>query len=32
MFWIGFAVFFFVVLAAIIWAWKRSGSETDRRG
>ena len=32
MLWIGFAIFIFVVLAAIIWAWKRSGSESDWRG
>jgi len=32
MLWIGFAIFIFVVLAGVIWAWKRSGSESDWRG
>jgi hypothetical protein len=29
--WIGFAIFVVVVLAGIIWAWRKSDSEQDRR-
>jgi hypothetical protein len=31
-FWIGFACFVVVVLAGIVWAWRRSDAEQDRRG
>jgi hypothetical protein len=30
--WIGFAIVIVVVLAGIMWTWKRSGSEQDWRG
>jgi hypothetical protein len=30
-FWVGFAVFLVVVLAGIVWAWRKSDSEQNRR-
>jgi hypothetical protein len=29
-FWIGFAIFLLVVLAGIVWAWKATGSKSQR--
>jgi hypothetical protein len=31
MLWVGFAVFMVVALAGIIWAWRKSDSEQNRR-
>jgi hypothetical protein len=29
-FWIGFAIFLLVVVAGIVWAWKATGSKSQR--